>query len=89
MSFEQYLIAEVIAGLDETYRVEDWEKDHPGRMYFDLHINAIEMHERSAQTFRRYLGGGGMKILESGCGSGRWMAIGAARRFTPFSGEQE
>ena len=26
-------------------------------------------------TFRRYLGGGGLKILESGCGSGRWMAF--------------
>ena len=75
MSFKQYLIAEVISGLDETYRVEDWEQDHPGKAYFDLHISTIEKHERSTQTFRRYLGGGGMKILESGCGSGRWMAF--------------
>ena len=25
-------------------------------------------------SFRRYLGEGGLKILESGCGTGRWMA---------------
>jgi ubiquinone/menaquinone biosynthesis C-methylase UbiE len=74
VSFKQYLIAEVIAGLDETYKVEDWEKEYPGKQYFDLHINTIEEHERATETFRKYLGGGGMKILESGCGSGRWMA---------------
>jgi SAM-dependent methyltransferase len=74
MGFKQYLIAEVIAGLDETYTVEDWEQHHPGRAYYDLHINTIEQHEQSAHTFREYIGTGGLKILESGCGTGRWMA---------------
>jgi ubiquinone/menaquinone biosynthesis C-methylase UbiE len=74
MSFKQYLTAEIAAGLDETYRVEDWAQDHPGRKYFDLHINTIEQHERMAPIFREHLGGGGKRILESGCGSGRWMA---------------
>jgi SAM-dependent methyltransferase len=74
MSFKQYLIAEVAAGLDETYKVEDWAEAHPGKAYFDLHLSTIEKHERAAPTFRRYIGDGGRKILESGCGTGRWMA---------------
>src|SRR6185436_12797689 len=28
----------------------------------------------AAPTFREFIGGGGKKILESGCGTGRWMA---------------
>ncbi len=32
MSFKQYLIAEVVSGLDETYTVEDWEKDRDPRV---------------------------------------------------------
>lgn len=75
MSFKQYLVAEVVSGLDETYKVEEWEKDKPGKAYFDLHISTIEQHERATETFRQYLGGGGMKVLESGCGTGRWMAF--------------
>src|SRR5215813_11138403 len=74
MSFKQYLVAEVVKGLDETYSIEDWEKDHPGKAYYDLHISTIEKHERAAATFREYLGAGGRRILESGCGTGRWMA---------------
>src|SRR5215468_74077 len=74
MSFKQYLVAEVVKGLDETYSIEGWEKDHPGRAYYDLHISTIEKHERAAATFREYLGTGGRRILESGCGTGRWMA---------------
>jgi len=75
MSFKQYLVAEVVSGLDETYKVEEWEKDKPGKAYFDLHISTIEEHERATETFRKYLSGGGMKVLESGCGTGRWMAF--------------
>src|SRR5262245_19077027 len=74
MGFKQYLIAEVAKGLDETYKVEDWEQYHPGKAYFSLHLNTIEQHERAAATFREYLGRGGMRVLESGCGTGRWMA---------------
>jgi len=74
MSFKQYLVAEVVKGLDETYRVETWEQEHPGKAYYNLHISTIEQHEQAAATFREYIGGGGLKILESGCGTGRWMA---------------
>jgi len=74
MSFKQYLVAEVVKGLDETYSIEDWEKDHPGKAYYDLHISTIEKHERAATTFQEYLRTGGRRILESGCGTGRWMA---------------
>src|SRR5262249_13910912 len=75
MSFKQYLLAEIAHGLDETYRVEHWEKDHPGKSYYDLHISTIEQHEQATATFRQYLSTGGRKILESGCGTGRWMAF--------------
>jgi ubiquinone/menaquinone biosynthesis C-methylase UbiE len=74
MSFKQYLVDVFVKGLDETYRVEDWAKDHPGKAYFNLHISTIEQHEQAAATFRQYLGGGDLKVLESGCGTGRWMA---------------
>lgn len=76
MSFKQYLRSEVTAGLDETYKVDEaWAKDQPGRAYFNVHLTTINEHEMAAATFRRYLGNGGQRILESGCGSGRWMAF--------------
>jgi SAM-dependent methyltransferase len=76
MSFKQYLRDEVTAGLDETYKVDAaWAKNHPGRAYYDVHLSTIENHEMATPTFRQYLGGGGLRILESGCGSGRWMAF--------------
>jgi ubiquinone/menaquinone biosynthesis C-methylase UbiE len=74
MSFKQFLKLEITKGLDETYSIEEWEKDHPGKKYYDLHISTIEKHERAAPTFREFLGRGGMKVLESGCGTGRWIA---------------
>jgi len=75
MSFKQYLRDEVTKGLDETYKVDAaWAKNHPGRGYFDVHMSTIEDHEMAAPLFRQYLGKGGLKVLESGCGSGRWMA---------------
>jgi ubiquinone/menaquinone biosynthesis C-methylase UbiE len=75
MSFKQYLRDEVTRGLDETYKADAaWAKNHPGRGYFDVHISTIENHEMATPIFRRYLGQGGLKVLESGCGSGRWMA---------------
>lgn len=74
MSFKQYLKAEITEELDETYREEHWARDFPGRAYYDVHLSTIEQHEMAAPTFRELLGGGGLKILESGCGTGRWMA---------------
>ena len=77
MSFKQYLRSEITAGLDETYTEDEaWAKNHPGRGYYDVHLSTINNHERSAPIFREYLGGTrGLRILESGCGSGRWMAF--------------
>jgi len=75
MSFKQYLKSEIARGLDETYVLEDWAAAHPGRSYYDVHLSTIERHEMATPTFRRHLGRGGLRILESGCGTGRWMAF--------------
>jgi len=65
---------EITRGLDETYKAEDWAKNFPGKAYYDVHISVIEDHEMAVPTFREFLGRGGMRILESGCGTGRWSA---------------
>src|SRR6185369_69820 len=76
MSFKQYLRDEVTVHLDETYKVDEaWAKNHPGRAYFDVHLSTIRDHEMATPTFRQYLSGGKLRILESGCGTGRWMAF--------------
>jgi SAM-dependent methyltransferase len=75
MSFKQFLKIEITKGLDETYTEEHWAKDHPGKAYYDVHLSTIEKHEMATPTFREFLGGGGKLILESGCGTGRWMAF--------------
>ncbi len=75
MAFKQYLKEEITKGLDETYTEEGWAKDTPGQKYYDVHLSTIEKHEMATPTFREFLGKGGLKILESGCGTGRWMAF--------------
>jgi ubiquinone/menaquinone biosynthesis C-methylase UbiE len=75
MSFKQYLRKEITPGLDETYVEEIWAKDFPGRSYYSVHLDTIERHERATPIFRQYLSGGGKLVLESGCGTGRWMAL--------------
>jgi SAM-dependent methyltransferase len=75
MAFKQFLKIQIAKGLDETYVLEDWAAAHPGKSYYDVHLSTIDRHEMATPTFRRYLGGGGMRILESGCGTGRWMAL--------------
>ena len=75
MSFKQYLRKEITKGLDETYTEEGWAKEMPGRAYYDVHLSVIEEHEMAPSTFREFLGRGGMRILESGCGTGRWIAF--------------
>ena len=75
MSFKQFLKIEITKGLDETYTEEHWAKDNPGKQYYDIHLSTIERHERATPIFREHLGAGGMKVLESGCGTGRWMAF--------------
>lgn len=72
MSFKQYLPAHVAAGLDETYKAE--APGVSGKAYYDQHVAIIEGHEMAARVFKEFLGRGGMRILESGCGTGRWMA---------------
>src|SRR5262245_38262184 len=75
MSFKQFLRKEITQGLDETYTEEHWAKNAPGREYYDVHLSTIEKHEMATPTFREFLGRGGMRVLESGCGTGRWMAF--------------
>ena len=75
MPFKQYVRAEIAAGLDETYQFETWAAQTPGRAYYDVHVSVIEERETSVPTLRRLLDGAGKRILESGCGSGRWMAF--------------
>jgi SAM-dependent methyltransferase len=75
MSFKQYLRKEITKGLDETYTEEHWAKETPGKAYYNVHLSVIEKHEMAAPIFRQYLGAGGMRVLESGCGTGRWMAF--------------
>src|SRR5919204_410083 len=58
VSFKQYLKAEIAKGLDETYVLEEWAKDHPGRAYYDVHLSTIERHETATPIFRRHLGRG-------------------------------
>ena len=74
MSFRQCSPAALAKGLDETYRAEDWAANFPGRSYYERHIGVIERYEMAVPTFREFLGRGGMRVLESGCGTGRWMA---------------
>jgi SAM-dependent methyltransferase len=75
MPFKQYVRAEIADGLDETYRFEHWAAETAGRAYYDVHLSVIEERETCVPTLRRYLDGSGRRILESGCGTGRWMAF--------------
>ena len=75
MAFKQFVRAEIAAGLDETYQFETWAADAPGRAYYDVHVSVIEARETCVPTLRRVLAGSGKRILESGCGTGRWMAF--------------
>ncbi len=74
MAFKQYVRAEIAAGLDETCQFEPWAAAMPGRAYYDVHVSVIEARETCLPTLRRVLGTPGKRILESGCGSGRWLA---------------
>ena len=72
--FKQYVHAEIAAGLDETFRFEGWAADTPGGAYYDVHVSVIEEREVCVPILREVLAGGSKLVLESGCGSGRWMA---------------
>lgn len=75
MPFKQYVRAEIAAQLDETYQFETWADEMPGEAYFDVHVSVIEARETCVPLLRRLLPGRGLRILESGCGSGRWLAF--------------
>ena len=75
VAFKQYVRAEIAAGLDETYQFETWAADSPGRAYYDVHLSVIDERETCVPILSRVLDGRGKRILESGCGTGRWMAF--------------
>jgi len=74
MAFKLYVRREIADGLDETYQFEDWADGSSGQDYYDIHCSVIEERETCVPTMRRVLSGSGKRILESGCGTGRWMA---------------
>src|SRR5262245_45842811 len=75
MAFKQFVRAEIAAGLDETYQFEQWSIDARGDDYYAVHLSVIDQFETCVPTLQRLLDGGGLRILESGCGTGRWMAF--------------
>src|SRR5678810_892194 len=75
MAFKQYVRAEIAAGLDETYQFEQWSVEASGDAYYAVHLAVIDEFETCIPTLRRALSGQGLRILESGCGTGRWMAF--------------
>src|SRR5262245_52419552 len=74
MEVKQYL-KEELTSLDEVYPREEWRKDFPGRGYYDVQLSTIADHETAEPMLREFLGAGGLRILESGCGTGRWIAF--------------
>jgi SAM-dependent methyltransferase len=70
--FKQFVRAEVAESLDETYRFEQWADRARGSEYFDVHASVIDARETAVPTLRRVLRPGA-RVLESGCGSGRWL----------------
>lgn len=75
MPFKQFVRAEIAAGLDETYQFEQWSVEAKGDAYYDVHLSVIDQFESCVPTLHRLLAGGGLRVLESGCGTGRWMAF--------------
>jgi len=75
MPFRQYVRESIAAGLDETYRFETWRDAAAGVAYYDVHVSVIEQRETCVPLLRRVLERPGQLILESGCGTGRWMAF--------------
>jgi SAM-dependent methyltransferase len=75
MPFKQFVRAEIAAGLDETYRFEQWSVEASGDAYYAVHLAVIDQFETCVPTLQRLLAGSGRRILESGCGTGRWMAF--------------
>lgn len=74
LMFKQFVRAEIAAGLDETHRFETWAADADGRTYYDIHVSVIDAYETSVPALLGVLADGSKRVLESGCGTGRWLA---------------
>ncbi len=62
--------------IEETWTLEaSWAAHTPGQQYYDRHLAIADERETATPIFRHWLGSGGLRILESGCGTGRWMAF--------------
>jgi SAM-dependent methyltransferase len=85
MRFAKRKSDRISAPLEETWALESsWAPAAPGRRYYEIHLASIEEHERTAPILRRLLGSSGRRILEAGCGTGRWMAYFEALGNMPF-----
>ena len=74
MPFKLYVRREIADRLDETYLFENWADGMSGADYYDIHCSVIDERETCVPTLTRVLGGGRKRVLESGCGTGRWLA---------------
>jgi SAM-dependent methyltransferase len=76
MPFAKHVSNRVSEHIEETWELErTWSARTPGRSYYDVHVSVIRQHERMAPVFARWLAQRpGGRVLEAGCGTGRWMA---------------
>jgi len=74
MPFKLYVRREIADRLDETYLFESWAEAMSGADYYDIHCSVIDERETCVATLTRALAGGRKRVLESGCGTGRWLA---------------
>jgi len=74
MPFKLYVRREIADRLDETYLFENWADAMSGAGYFDIHCSVIDERETCVSTVTRVLAGARKQVLESGCGTGRWLA---------------
>jgi len=74
--FPKYISDIFEEGLEETWvRESRWAARTSGWEYYETHLQVIRNRETAFPIFRRLLGDGGRRILEAGCGTGRWMAL--------------
>lgn len=76
MRFAKLVSDKTPEGVEETWSLEaSWAEGRRGQQYYSAHLSVIQEYETAAPIFERWLGRGGQRVLEAGCGTGRWMAF--------------